>query len=179
MRLRSRSWALIDRRGYQPWPRREDPSLLWPFEAGVGVRSQNPEDNDAGFCFLPCGLVELLSWDRREMRRDLRPQPPLCRACPSSFALGNVCSHSSSDHLARILRPHKLPFVIRSVTYSRSPAGQFCAITQNEHAVVPKVFLILRRPQSPIETRAHRFLILCGLVRPAVLIVGDVKRKAR
>src|SRR5437667_180139 len=61
MPLRSPSWALIDRRGYQPWLRREDPSLLWPFEAGVGVRSQNPEDNDAGFCFLLCGLVELLS----------------------------------------------------------------------------------------------------------------------
>src|SRR5437667_6200017 len=94
MPLRSPSWALIDRRGHQPWLRREDPSLLWPFEAGGWVRSQNAEDNDGGFCFLPCGLVEPPSWDRREMRRDLRPQPPLGRACPPSFALGNVCSHS-------------------------------------------------------------------------------------
>src|SRR5947209_17153072 len=134
MRLRSRSWALIDRRGYQPWLRREDPSLLWPFEAGVGVRSQNAEDHDGGFCFLPCGLVEPPSWDRREMRRDHRPQPPLCGACPPSFALGNVCSHSPP------------------ITSLGSPAGQFRAITQNEHAVVPKVVLFLRRPQSPIET---------------------------
>src|SRR5439155_9345722 len=37
MRLRSPSWALIDRRGYQPSLRREDPSLLWRFEAGAGV----------------------------------------------------------------------------------------------------------------------------------------------
>src|SRR5438128_359725 len=28
------------------------------------------------------------------MRRDHRPRPPLCMACPPSFALGNVCSHS-------------------------------------------------------------------------------------
>src|SRR5437879_2100005 len=94
MRLRSPSWALIDQRGYQPSLRREDPSLLWRFEAGAGVRSQNAEDHDGGFCFLPCGLVEPPSWDRREMRRDLRPPPPLGRACPPSFALGNVCSHS-------------------------------------------------------------------------------------
>src|SRR5207245_11121428 len=85
MPLRSPSWALIDRRGHQPWLRREDPSLLWPFEAGAGVRSQDAEDHDGGFCFLPCGLVEPLSWDRREMRRDPRPQPPLCMACPSSL----------------------------------------------------------------------------------------------
>src|SRR5437667_4306706 len=52
MPLRSPSWALIDRRGHQPWLRREDPSLVWRFEAGVGVRSQNAEDNDGGFCFL-------------------------------------------------------------------------------------------------------------------------------
>src|SRR5439155_8574439 len=94
------------------------------------------------------------------MRRDLRPQPPLCRACPPSFALGNVCSHSPP------------------ITSLGSPAGQFCAITQNEHTVPPKVVRFLRRPQSPIETGAHRFLILCGLARPAVLIVGDVKTKS-
>src|SRR5437667_11115419 len=70
MRLRSPSWALIDQRGYQPSLRREDPSLLWRFEAGAGVRSQNAEDHDGGFCFLPCGLVEPPSWDRREMRAE-------------------------------------------------------------------------------------------------------------
>jgi len=32
-------------------------SFTSSFEAGVGVRSQNTEDHDAGFCFLPCGLV--------------------------------------------------------------------------------------------------------------------------
>src|SRR5438094_7360839 len=61
---------------------------------GAGVRSQNAEDHDGGFCFLPCGLVEPPSGDRREMRRDHRPRPPLCRACPLWFAFGNVCSHS-------------------------------------------------------------------------------------
>src|SRR5437879_11872630 len=86
MRLRSPSWALIDRRGYQPWLRREDPSLLWRFEAGAGVRSQNAEDHDGGFCFLPCGLVEPPSWDRRAMRAEI-PVHSHRFACLASLCL--------------------------------------------------------------------------------------------
>src|SRR5207245_2663779 len=94
MPLRSPSWALIDRRGYQPWLRREDPSLLWPFASGV------PGLAPAHAHHVYCGSVTPSRSPARhssastQIDHAVLPKLLVFLTCPPSYALDNVCSHS-------------------------------------------------------------------------------------